>query len=388
MATKDTPDTSATAVADPEERAPAPQSKEEIAATEQALGLSTTKENKPAPQRAAVRMGVAPTTIEEAWRLANVIASSELVPKGYRGRPADVLVAIQYGMEVGLPPMAALHSVFVTNGRPSLWGDGFLAVIMASARYKDHAEYYIVDGQEKEFLIAADLAKDDTMAVTTFWRTDSARPRTATFSIAKAKKAGLWSKKGPWQEYPDRMLKMRARGFAGHDAFPDVLRGIRTAEEARDTQDEDTAIDVVPVQVAPVQPRRASEALAEPSPTAVPPADQPAPAGTPASVPADATQAERFESRGISITNTQFVKPKTGEPYYEITTKAGAAGERTFLTRDESVYKEARSFEGTEHLVAVFFHKAKKDTTDVLVLDSLTIHEGAPAAASRADLFA
>jgi hypothetical protein len=211
-----------------------PQTKEEIAATEQALGLAPRASNGAPAAKVPVRMGVAPTNIDEAWRLAQFIATSELVPKGYRGRPADVLVAIQYGMEVGLPPMAALHSIYVTNGRPNLWGDGFLAVIMASPVYKDHHEYYLVDGAEKEFLVDADLKKDDTTAVCTFWRTDSARPRTATFSIAKAKKAGLWTKQGPWQEYPDRQLKMRARGFAGHDCFPDVLRGIRPAEEVID----------------------------------------------------------------------------------------------------------------------------------------------------------
>lgn len=247
--TKDT--TTATATAEnPEQQQTQPQTAAEIAATEQALGLTppapaaadTKKATQTLPAKVPVRMGVAPTNIEEGWRLAQFIAQSELVPKGYRGRPADVLVAIQYGMEVGLPPMAALHSIYVTNGRPSLWGDGFLAVIMASPRYKDHAEYYIVDGNEKEFLVASDLAKDDTMAVTTFWRTDSARPRTATFSIAKAKKAGLWTKAGPWQEYPDRMLKYRARGFAGHDAFPDVLRGITMVEIARD----EPPIDVEP----------------------------------------------------------------------------------------------------------------------------------------------
>jgi len=215
------------AVAEPE---PRPQTAEQIAESEKVLGLTPATK----PERVPVRMGVAPTTIEEAWRLAQFIAKSELVPKGYRERPADVLVAMQYGMEVGLPPMAALHSIYVTNGRPQLWGDGLLAVVMASPRYRDHDEYYMVGDERREFLVAVDLAKDDTMAVTTFWRSDSQRPRTATFSIAKAKKAGLWTKAGPWQEYPDRMLKLRARSFAAHDCFPDVLRGIHSAEELTD----------------------------------------------------------------------------------------------------------------------------------------------------------
>jgi hypothetical protein len=252
------------------EREAQPQTKEEIQATEKALGLNGDGP-KPATtaiaQRAPVRMGVAPTTVEEGWRLAQFIAQSDLVPKGYKNRPADVLVAIQYGMEVGLPPMAALHSIYVTNGRPSLWGDGFLAVIMAAPVYRDHHEYYIVDGGERDFLTAADMAKDDTMAVTTFWRKDSERPRTATFSIAKAKKAGLWTKSGPWTEYPDRMLKYRARGFAGHDAFPDVLRGIKSAEELIDLPPQDDAPQPEP------EVRRLSESAPQASAPQTPAAD-------------------------------------------------------------------------------------------------------------------
>lgn len=216
------------AVVDPEPIAK-PQTAAEIAESEQALGIAPRVAVPPTAAKVPVLLGIAPKTLEEGWRLAQLFAQSDLVPKGYRGRPADILVAIQYGMEVGLPPMSALHSIYITNGRPNLWGDGFLAVIMASPPYHDHDEYYMVGGERRDLLVAADLTKDDTMAVCTFWRKDKPnRPRTASFSIAQAKKARLWTKEGPWQEYPDRMLKFRARDDAGHDAFPDVLRGVAT----------------------------------------------------------------------------------------------------------------------------------------------------------------
>lgn len=208
--------------------------------------------------RGRVRMGVAPTDVDQAWRLAQYIAMSDLVPKGYKGKPADVLVAIQFGMEVGLPPMAALNSIFVANGRPSLWGDGLLAVIVASPHYVDHDEGYLVGGEEREYLTPEDLKKDDTMAICRFWRRGHQKPRTATFSIAQAKKAKLWDKDA-WLTFPDRMLQMRARGFAGRDAFPDVLRGVRTAEE---TQDDPSVSDRDPE--PPKIVRRLSETVISP----------------------------------------------------------------------------------------------------------------------------
>lgn len=314
MASKDTTpkDSGHTAVADAEQPAAVPQTAAEIAATEQALGIAPAPAAKTnggdkvqtLPARVPVRMGVAPTNIEEGWRLAQFIAMSDLVPKGYKGRPADVLVAIQYGMEVGLPPMAALHSIYVTNGRPSLWGDGFLAVIMAASSYKDHDEYYMVDGERREFLLGADLTKDDTTAVTTFWRKDSERPRTATFSIAKAKKAGLWTKAGPWQDYPDRMLKYRARGFAGHDAFPDVLRGIRSAEEV---------IDMGPMDEAPVEaPRQVLRLSETPTPAAATPAATPPTATEIVLGPLGVKEVENFLG-GFTITLTDGTQVDTTE---------------------------------------------------------------------------
>jgi hypothetical protein len=201
-----------------------------------------------------VRLGIAPTTLEEGWRLAQMFAKSELVPKAFRGRPEDIMVCIQYGLEIGLPPMAALSSIAVINGRASLWGDGFIAVLMSSPLYEDHDEYYEVSGVRKDRLTADDLKQDATTAVCTFWRQGKRTPVTRAFSIAQAKKAGLWGKAGPWQEYGDRMLSMRARGFAGRDAFPDLLRGIKTAEEVMDTPPD---IDVRPIAVAaPAAPAR------------------------------------------------------------------------------------------------------------------------------------
>jgi hypothetical protein len=59
-------------------------------------------------------------------------------------------------------------------------------------------------------------------------------PTVVRFSVADAKKAGLWGKSGPWQQYPGRMMTLRARGFALRNAFADALRGLITAEEAQD----------------------------------------------------------------------------------------------------------------------------------------------------------
>jgi hypothetical protein len=76
-----------------------------------------------------------------------------------------------------------------------------------------------------------------------------------------AKRAGLWTKAGPWQTYPRRMLQMRARSFALRDAFPDVLKGLISVKEALDNH---AGAD----QMAPPM----IDAIAEPATSASPPA--------------------------------------------------------------------------------------------------------------------
>jgi hypothetical protein len=167
-----------------------------------------------------VRMGIAPQNLEEGLRLAALLAKSTLVPKDFQGNPGNVMIAIQMGMEIGLPPMQALQSIAVINGRPSLWGDGLLAVCMSSPAFE---------------WIDEPPVQNDT-ATCTVKRRGWPTPVARTFSIEDAKKAGLWGKAGPWQTYPSRMLRMRARAFALRDVFPDILRGLSCAEEQADVE--------------------------------------------------------------------------------------------------------------------------------------------------------
>jgi hypothetical protein len=175
----------------------------------------------------------APTNFREAIDLADRLAQSELVPKGFRGKPQDILVAMQMGAEVNLSIMQSLKSIAVINGMPSLYGDGFLAVIMSHPAF----EWIKEDNLE-------DIAKNRRATCTIKRR--GAEPHTVTFTLEMAQKAGLIGKAGPWTQYEPRQFQMRARGFCGRDTFADALRGIVLADEA---------YDMNPVDVAPEQPK-------------------------------------------------------------------------------------------------------------------------------------
>jgi hypothetical protein len=165
--------------------------------------------------------GLALATFDDAYRFSKMVAASEFAPKDFRNKPESCLLAIQHGSEIGLSPMQSLQNIACINGRPAIWGDAALAVAMASAVCESVTETMEGDGEQ---MVATCTAK----------RRGYAQPTVVRFSVADAKKAGLWGKSGPWTQYPKRMLQLRARGFALRDAFPDVLKGLVTAEEAQD----------------------------------------------------------------------------------------------------------------------------------------------------------
>jgi len=172
-------------------------------------------------QLTTTNRGFAPATLTEAIQFSDMLASSSMVPKAYQGKPQDILVCVQWGYEMGLAPMQALQNIAVINGKPSVYGDAAMALVQASSVCEDVEEYF--EGEGTPNPVAVCVAKRK-----------GRKPVTAKFSVEDAKRAGLWGKQGPWQAYPKRMMQMRARGFALRDAFPDVLKGLITAEEAQD----------------------------------------------------------------------------------------------------------------------------------------------------------
>src|SRR5437879_12031455 len=90
--------------------------------------------------RTAQQFTLTPRNLEEAMRFADLMAKSDLVPPDYKNKPANILLAVAKGAEVGLSPFRALESICVSGGRATLWGDGPRGVVQASEAYEWHAE--------------------------------------------------------------------------------------------------------------------------------------------------------------------------------------------------------------------------------------------------------
>lgn len=195
------------------------------------------------------KQGVLLSSLEDAFRFAKAVSVSGFAPKGI-DTPESILIAVQFGAELGLTPMSALQSLAIINGRPSLYGDAALALVRASGELESYTQSTSGEGESLKATVRIKRKGESEIV--------------SEFSVADAKKAQLWGKAGPWTQYPARMLMFRARGFALRDAFGDVLRGLATVEENQD-------LDIEPKLKAakPVLPKRESAPATLPEPLAI-----------------------------------------------------------------------------------------------------------------------
>jgi len=177
--------------------------------------------NLPAVQSRS--FGITPRGIDEAIRLAKIMAASGLMPKSIE-TPEAVFVAMQMGAEIGLSPMASVQNIAVINGRPGIYGDAALAIVRSSGLLEEFKEWSEGERKKPGWTYFCRVKRKGSEAVT------------GSFSWAEACEAGFDQVKpeSPWKRWTNRMMQFKARNFAMRDQFADYLKGIRTIEENSD----------------------------------------------------------------------------------------------------------------------------------------------------------
>lgn len=149
---------------------------------------------------------------------ARALSVSDLLPAPYRGKPANVLVAVEYGRALGLEPMSAIQGINVIQGKPTASAQ----LISGLVRRAGHT-------------LRVRLVTDDKghpAAEATIIRSDDPEFEfRSVWTMQRAQAAGLTGKGGSWQAYPAAMLKARAITEVARDACADVLAGVAYTEE-------------------------------------------------------------------------------------------------------------------------------------------------------------
>ena len=175
--------------------------------------------------------GLEYTTFTGLCTLAKLIFEAGACPKSMDSSK-KVLIAIAQGQTVGLNAFQSVQAFYIVNGAATLWGNAPLAICRQHPKWDESGfdEWFEVKGERiKGHPLKWD--EDSITAVCQTLRKGASQPMQRRFSIADAKKAGLWTHTqklyGP---YPQRLLPARARGYNLNDNFGDSLKGIMIRE--------------------------------------------------------------------------------------------------------------------------------------------------------------
>ncbi len=181
------------------------------------------------------------SALDEKMAWSKALATSDMLPRQFKGSPASLLFACEFADALGIPRINALTSIYVIDGKPTASAD-LISGLVRKAGHKLR------------------VSGDDTTATAQIVRCDDPDfTFEAIWTLDRAKVAGLLGKKGPWQNYPAAMLRSRAITEVARMAASDALYGcIYTSEElgANVTEDGTPIITSAPQrQEPPTAPR-------------------------------------------------------------------------------------------------------------------------------------
>jgi hypothetical protein len=251
---------------------------------------------QPQPQQAIVvaeakakvplgRRGLEADSLDGLYRIAAMyLEGGAFKPEFFAGcetsraKLARIMLTLEKGMAIGLAPTECFDAMAFIRGKITIYGDALVACVKRHPECTGISTVWNGDG-------------DDFGATVTVGRRN--QPDVVVrFTIADAKRAGLWGQRGPWSSYPNRMMQQRARGFAIRDQFPDALMGCITKEEVDDYRD-DWRAPAAQVQAAsqPVAQVVAQPAPLPPAQTDAEAAPRPQETAKPAKAPKGASSA-------------------------------------------------------------------------------------------------
>jgi hypothetical protein len=199
----------------------------------------------------AIAVGGPQQDLTQVMELARVLSVSALLPDTLKGKPADVLVTVLYGQELGLAPMQAMQSIYVVKGRPTISAHLWVAL----ARRAGHKVRVIEETAES---CTVEVERSD----------DPGRPTRVTWTVDQARAAGLLSN-SVWKNHTAAMLYARAVSTACRRACPEIAMGFGDESERHEPEpDRPTLAQVaaeradVPKVEQPATPEESDEAEA------------------------------------------------------------------------------------------------------------------------------
>ena len=194
---------------------------------------------------------------------ARALATSDIIPEHYRGKPGNVLVAMELAQRFGpdVSPLMVMQNTFVVKGKLGFMAQFVIAMMNRSGKFIGGVRFTFEGaGTERRCTAWANIAPDGERV-----------ERTVT--LEEARRAG-WTEGLGWRANSDQMLAYRAGAYLGRLYAPETMLGIMTVEELQDikeaparvTVEQRDALDAKAEAVLALQEGEPEQAEAEPEP--------------------------------------------------------------------------------------------------------------------------
>jgi len=285
------------------------------------------------------RLGRWVAAARDAHALVSPLVDTAFVPEAYKPKVdpratdaqkaearavavANATAAVLQGITLGLDPLTALQQIYIVHGRPGMYTE----IKVALVKSRGHEVW------------TEDIS--DTRAVVCGRRAGTDYVERVTVTMDQARKAG-WTTNQAYTKTPQDMLYARAAGRVCDRVAPDVLMGIASVEEIRDSIQTTAEVGNGHRTVAPRRKQSASVAIetAEepqleeeppwptiPDPTPPAPTASPKTPGEPTSTSPTPAETARAEERAEAEIEQYELESYVGD---QVAVKLSTAGDIT-----------------------------------------------------------
>jgi len=159
--------------------------------------------------------------MERAFKFSELISQADIIPSQYRGKPANVFIAVQSAFRMNLDPMLIMQNTFIMNGEPKMKSTFAISLANQSGLF-DSGIRYRVEGEGNELRVTAYTNVKKNNGEISF-----------TIGMKEAI-AENWIKNPKYRTLPELMLRYRAATLLIRTHAPEVLNGMQMVEEYED----------------------------------------------------------------------------------------------------------------------------------------------------------
>lgn len=178
------------------------------------------------PQNQAVSMWNDSKVLSKAWRAAQMLSKTDLVPDNYKGKPENCLIAVDVANRTALSPLMVMQNLTVVRGRPAWNGQSSIALVNGCGRFS--AIEFVFSGEGNDFGCTAQSVRLSSGKLCESERV------TMQMAVDEG-----WMKNAKWKTMTKLMMQYRSGAFFARAYCPDVLLGIQTADEIIDVKGEE-----------------------------------------------------------------------------------------------------------------------------------------------------